>query len=194
MKFLCEFYMPNDLDQTSFDRIIALHKLVKIEKNQFLFRCNEYANELYIIEKGIVRGYLQKTEEEEDLTIDFFLQNDIVVDEASVFNNEPVSINYQAISEVVAWKLSLSDFYSFFHESEAMRLWILNRVTKALSKANKKLIWMKTKNGLEKYQDILSNHPDFALNIPLKYLATYLGITDTSLSRIRRELVKRKKD
>ena len=45
-----------------------------------------------------------------------------------------------------------------------------------------------TKTPLERYEYLLEMHPEYVLNIPLKYLASYLGMTPETLSRIRAKI------
>ena len=52
----------------------------------------------------------------------------------------------------------------------------------------KRIFQLQKNNAFERYSDLLKNHPEYLQNIPLQYLASYLGITQRHLSRIRREI------
>jgi CRP-like cAMP-binding protein len=55
-------------------------------------------------------------------------------------------------------------------------------------KLEKRVFMLQKEKAERKYQDLLENHPDYLKHIPLNYLASYLGITQRHLSRIRKEI------
>ena len=90
---------------------------------------------------------------------------------------------------MIVWEIDIKSFHKLFDEIPEFRVWVRNRVVKALINEKQTNLWMKTKAAHDRYQDMIQNNPDFNYHVPLKYIATYLGITDSSLSRIRREMM-----
>jgi CRP-like cAMP-binding protein len=60
-------------------------------------------------------------------------------------------------------------------------------VTKVMLQLQQRIVSLQFKNALHKYQNLLISYPDVSLRVPLGYLASYLGITQETLSRIRKQ-------
>ncbi len=168
--------------------IASCHNKVEIARNQILLPKGEIISEIYLIESGIARSFVKNSDMEE-ITTHFFVHNEIIVDEISFLKKIPSESTYQAITDMVVWKITLDDFYHLFDTQSEFRVWVRDRITSALIKEKQTHLWMKTKSAQERYTDLILKNPEFNYHVPLKYIATYLGITDTSLSRIRREIM-----
>ena len=60
-----------------------------------------------------------------------------------------------------------------------------------MTELKERMLLLQTETAENRYLLLLKQHPDLIQNVPLKYIASYLGITDTSLSRIRKLTIKK---
>lgn len=177
-------FKENDL------QIIAqAHKKVELPKGSYIFKEGETANEYYLLEKGIVRAFVLDYNNNE-ITTELFTDNEIVIVPASLFQRQPSQETVQTITDCVLWKIDFQDFQNLFTShpgfSEWGRLWF----TFQLFSLKQKSLDMVTQTALNRYLKLLKDKPQLVQNTPLKHIASYLGITDTSLSRIRKEVLK----
>lgn len=169
--------------------IAQAHKKVKLPKGSYIFKEGETANEYYLLEKGIVRAFVLDYNNNE-ITTELFTDNEIVIVPASLFQRQPSQETVQTITDCVLWKIDFQDFQNLFTShpgfSEWGRLWF----TFQLFSLKQKSLDMVTQTASNRYLKLLKDKPQLVQNTPLKHIASYLGITDTSLSRIRKEVLK----
>lgn len=169
--------------------IAKAHQKIEIAKGSALLKEGEIANEYFLLEKGIVRAFVHDYNNNE-ITTEFFVENEIVIVPASLFQRNSSQENVQAVTDCVLWKISFNDFQHLFHSvpgfSEWGRLWFTTQVFSLKQKS----LDMVTQTATNRYLKLLKEKPQIIQNAPLKQIASFLGITDTSLSRIRKDLLK----
>lgn len=169
--------------------IAKAHQKIEITKGSFLLSEGEIANEYFLLEKGLVRAYVHDYNNNE-ITTEFFVENEIVIVPASLFQRNPSQENLQAVTDCALWKISFNDFQHLFHSvpgfSEWGRLWFTTQVFSLKQKS----LDIVTETATNRYLKLLKEKPQIIQNAPLKQIASFLGITDTSLSRIRKDLLK----
>ena len=147
------------------------------------------ANEYYIAESGLVRSYLYDYEETE-ITTGFAGQGEVVIDVASLFQRVPTEDYIQCLTDCVLWKIEFDTFQELFHRLPAMREWGRAWMVFELYCSKIRSTEMITLPATKRYLQLLDQHPEVLQLAPLKHIASYLGVTDTSLSRIRKEVTK----
>lgn len=168
-------------------KISDAHVPVEFKKNAFLLKEGEIAHEYYILEKGLVRAFVHDSDNN-DITTEFFCENEIVIIPSSLFQKIPSQENLQTIIDCKFLKIQYDDFQELFHTIEGMREWGRMWFTYQLFAVKNQKIEMITESATHRYLKLMKDKPEIIQNAPLKYIASYLGITDTSLSRIRREI------
>jgi CRP-like cAMP-binding protein len=97
----------------------------------------------------------------------------------------------QATRDCVCWELDFETFQSLFHGMESFREQGRATLVGSYFALKERSISMIADQAKDRYLSLLKEKPDIFQNASLKHIATYLGITDTSLSRIRKEIVGR---
>ncbi|MEG0984239.1 Crp/Fnr family transcriptional regulator, partial [Algoriella sp.] len=143
----------------------------------------------YFLEKGYVRSYTLN-EDNEEVTTNIFYAPCFVNDFLSFFKKEPTKEIYQTISTCSFWETSLENVQNNFHNIPDFRefsrlLFVINYY-----KLNDRIIALTSQKAETRYLNLLEKHPDIFQHVPLKIIASYLGVTNSSLSRIRKEIVK----
>lgn len=158
------------------------------EKNEHLLKIGNIENNSYILISGTVRYYTinDKTEER---NLYFFSDNDYFTAFESYFKKSASAIGLQTISEskILIMHKEKFDFLSDkYHVVEKIRSKILEQFILKSTSIHQDLLSL---NSKEKYKKLLAENPQIIKEIPIKHLATYLGIHPNSLSRIRKEIV-----
>ncbi|MGB6153255.1 MAG: Crp/Fnr family transcriptional regulator [Pricia sp.] len=167
--------------------IMDVHEKVYFSKGDFLLQVGAKAAEYFIVEKGLMRSFVYDTNGN-DITTDFFGEGDIAIEVSSLFMGIPSQENIQTLTEGHAWKITFDDFQNLFHTVEGISEWGRAWFSQQLFSAKQRSIDMITKSAPDRYLYLEKNKPQIIKNAPLKHIASYLGVTDTSLSRIRKEI------
>ena len=171
------------------EKITATFCEFELDKNQILIDQNTISTKTYFLEKGYVRSYTLN-EDNEEVTTNIFYAPCFVNDFLSFFRKEPTKEVYQTISTCSFWETSLENVQNNFHNIPDFRefsrlLFVINYY-----KLNDRVIALTSQKAETRYLNLLQKNPDIFQHVPLKIIASYLGITNSSLSRIRKEIVK----
>lgn len=169
--------------------IFEAHEKVKFSKGDFLLKKGQVANAYFCIKTGLVRSYVYDYDGN-DITTGFIGRNEIAIDVVSLFNRIPTVEYFQALTDVECYVIDLEKFQVLYHSIKGFNEWGRGWMSESLFQLKQRTIAMITDSASERYQRLQNQHPEILQQSPLKYIASYLGITDTSLSRIRKELSK----
>jgi len=185
--FLNNVFGKTDMTKEEKEIAISKFKQVTFEKNSFLLEEGKTANHYWFIQSGFARSYVIDTEGN-DITTNFFSVGDIVIDWPSFFLRNPTRENIQALSDCVCWQLDFETFQELFHSIRNFREQGRTTLVGSYFALKRHSISMIADQAKDRYLKLLKEKPHIVQNVSLKHIATYLGITDTSLSRIRKEI------
>jgi CRP-like cAMP-binding protein len=188
--FLHNIFIEPNFKPEELEKVLQQYKRVEFAKHDYLIREGSIGNYYFFLESGFARSFAIDLEGN-DITTKFFGPKDIVIDWYSYFLKKPVRENIQAISPCVAWKITFEDFMKLF-AIEAFREVGRTRLVSSFFELKNHTTSMIIDPAKDRYLNLLKEKPAIVQNVPLKQIATYLGITDTSLSRIRKEIANEK--
>ncbi|HET6538837.1 MAG TPA: Crp/Fnr family transcriptional regulator [Chryseolinea sp.] len=161
-----------------------------VKKSEFLFKEGRVCNDYYFLESGFIRAFAYNTEGN-DVTTNFYSSNQVVFEVASFFNRTPLKENYQALVDCEGWFITYEQLNKLFHSMQEFRDFGRSILVKGFSALKIRMLAMITETAEQRYDALLKSNPEIFKHAALKYIASYLGITDTSLSRIRKEYIKK---
>lgn len=189
MDFLQKIYGQPLHSPSELQLIFDAHQQVTFRKDEYILREGQVSNEYYCLEKGLVRTYVTDYHGD-DITTGFIEENDIAIDVFSLFQRLPAKESMQALTDCTAWKMEFARFQELYLSIGAFSEWGRAWMSQSLFQLKQRSLTMITDSATERYLALQKHHPAILLHAPLKYIASYLGITDTSLSRIRKEVAK----
>lgn len=157
-----------------------------VAKKSPLLKLGHTERHLSFIVRGIVRFYIPK--EDNDLTFGFAFSNGFVSAYDSFLTQTPSSYQIETLAETELWRLTYNDLQDIYKNST-----IGNTVGRLASedlflKKSKRELSLLNDTAEERYLKLLTEQPHLIQQIPLKYIASYIGITPQALSRIRRRI------
>ncbi len=188
--FLSSIFIEQNFKKEDLETILQQYQRIEFSKNDFLIQEGTTANFYYFMESGFARSYVIDLEGN-DISTKFFGPTDIVIDWHSYFLKTKCRENIQAITPCVAWKITFENFMKLFN-IEAFRDVGRTRLVNNYFELKTHSVSVIADPAKDRYLNLLKTKPDIIQNVPLKQIATYLGITDTSLSRIRKEIAEQK--
>lgn len=178
----------NSINKISNDSSIELAKisqLINFPKNSIIQNIGSSCRTIYFIQSGCARIFYDK--DGTDITEHFAFKNELIVRAESLFTGKPTSKGIQAIDDTFIWaidSLKLFSLYDIHHDLERLFRILFER---EYVNTTRRIESLQFKTAKERYLELLDT-TDYVQKIPLKYIATYLGITQVSLSRIRAEI------
>lgn len=180
-------YKHPALRKEELELIGKAHTRVDFEKGHVFLESDKMANEYFLIASGLVRSWLYNYNGDE-ITTEFYGDGDILINVSSLFQRIPAKENSVALTSGTALKIDFDKFQELYHQIPAFNEWGRAWMSNQLFMSKQRNIDMVSRSAAERYLAILKNKPQIIKEAPLKYIASYLGITDSSLSRIRKEI------
>jgi CRP-like cAMP-binding protein len=157
-------------------------KAVTVPKNYYLVKEGNVCQSFYLVVQGSFRHY-QITDTGNEITQNLYLDNDWIVDYKSFTSQQPSSSVIQATEDSEVFELSVYDLHYLMKTSDAF--FQLGRIFQfALQQG----LHLQISTPKERYIFLLQNKPRLIQRFQLKYIASYLGMTPETLSRVRRNI------
>ncbi len=162
----------------------------ELSKGNLILEEGKVSQEYLFLEQGFMRAFAYNTEGDE-VTTSFYSSNQVVFEVSSFFNRTPSKENIQALTDCQGWSITFEQLNHLFHALPEFREFGRSILVKGFSGLKVRMLSMITETAEERYAHLLQANPEIFQNAPLKHIASYLGVTDTSLSRIRKEFAKK---
>ena len=176
-----------DLNQQQIDLITKKAEMLELRKEEYFSEAGKIAQQVGFVLDGIVRVCYYNNKGEE-ITKYFIDENNLVVDLES-FNNDICSNAYvQAVTDCKILVFSKKDWKELL---DIIIPWnsIVNKIiSRALIQKVERRSPLVTEDAATRYLTFLKIYPNAVNRIPLSYVASYLGMTQSSLSRIRKNV------
>lgn len=157
-----------------------------LEKGETLVTPGQVASFLAYIDKGAFRVYYYDGKGNQ-ITTWFSFENMFIADLPSFYCDDLANQHIEAIEESVVFIAQKKDLEKLYSIHPTYQTFGRKFAERGMVRVMNRMRSLQTKSAEERYLELM-DQPEFLQRIPLKYLATYLGVTDTSLSRIRKSV------
>lgn len=185
------FISDNKLEETPLSRLKDAFitgikqntKAITIPPKTVLLEEGEIANTLYLINKGCLRLFFFN--DGKDITFQFFFEENFVASFDSLYKGTPSYFSLESIESSEVFPIKKEDFYEQMESNHSLRLLYEEIIIERFS-FYQQLFLSRIKNTQQqRYEELLKDYPNIIQRVPQHYIASYLGITPISLSRIR---------
>lgn len=171
------------LPQISLDTLLRFVSEVEYPKNFCLFRENRKETKSYFIKNGIVRAYACK--EEKEITFWIGQEGDLVFPLQTLFTGLGEYANVELLEDCVLYEIDLKNLKELYLNDIHIANWGRKY---ACIKSEKLFITRQFKTSMERYIELIKECPDITQRVQLGIIASYLGISQVNLSRIRAKI------
>jgi len=158
-------------------------KQIEVPARTILLHEGRVSKTMYFIQKGCLRTWVNNDGKE--ITTQFFFENDSVSSIESFRTNQPSLYSIESLEPCVLQTISQKDFKTILENAPGAKAVFEEHLFKRLLQGQK-LFYSYLKNTpQQRYGELIENYPRIVQRVPQHYIASYLGITSVSLSRIR---------
>lgn len=170
-------------ENQEWSKFVHLFKEEEVPAKTVLLREGEISKKAFYIEKGCVRAWFNN--DGKDVTFQFFFEGQGVSSIESFRTNQPSLFTIETIEPCILRSVSKIDFQTILDKSPLIRQQIEEQTFQRLIFYQKLFLSRIKDNPEKRYRDLLKNNPEILQRVPQHYIASFLGITSVSLSRIR---------
>ncbi|KYG71564.1 Crp/Fnr family transcriptional regulator [Roseivirga echinicomitans] len=164
-------------------KLLDLFTEVRLPKQSIVLKANRVESKLLFIKKGIVRAFVAQPEGE--VTFWFGKEGDVVLSMKSYVKGLPAYESIELLEDSQLYEIQSERLQKLFDQDVHIANWGRKLAEQELIKTEERLISRQFKTASERYMELLNQNPDLLQRVLLKHIASYLGITQVSLSRIR---------
>ena len=165
------------------DEFAHLFKRREIPARTILLREGEISKKAFLIEKGCMRLWFNN--QGKDVTFQFFFEGQAVSSIESFETNQPSLYSIESIEPCVIQVSTRKDFQQMLDASAIIKKQVEGTIFERLLFYQKLFLSRIKDSPEERYRELLASNPEILKRVPQHYIASFLGITPVSLSRIR---------
>ena len=162
------------------------HKIVQLPAKAILLDAGNIATDIFFVKTGCLRSWFNA--DGKDVTLQFFMPGQPVASFESLVNSTPSEYSIETILPTEVAIVNGLEFKSWVESHPEYHLQGIYFAMERLSSYQKLFLSRIKDTPQERYELLLKEHPEIITQIPQHYIASYLGITPVSLSRIRSRL------
>src|SRR5687768_16435960 len=182
--FIAQYVSLSDLE---LEDIADKFKSKVVKKNDYLLRQGDTCKDLVFVQKGCLRLYYIK--EDIEVSVWFAFQQSSAIEIYSFISQKPSDYFLQAIEDTEVLCLSKTELNRLYQYQPKMQQMMRNFWEDVIINLISRFTALQKDSAEKRYLDLL-NKPAYLETIPQKYLASFIGVTPTSLSRIRKQIIK----
>ena len=186
---LAEISKISKFDIDEVDKFKTYFRPITVGKNTILEEQDKIPNHLYFVVSGFMRLFFYDNNGEEQTTY-LCAQNGFIASFSALINQTKATENVECITDCTILKISYAETKTLIEKSEIFKAFSLTMFEKAMHSASLRANDLANLSAEQRYQKMIDEQAHFVQNIPLQYIASYLGIKPQSLSRIRKQIIK----
>ena len=173
------------LDEKSTQEVCQLTTLKEVKKGELFIELGRSNQSEYFLVEGVCRSFLLNPDGEE-VTVSFFNTGTVLSPYVTRTSKSLSIINFQALTEVIIGEMDALEFQQLMVQNLETREFGNSVLRLELQKKVQKEINMASLNAKERLEIFRKDYPGFENLVPHPSISTYLGITNVSLSRLRK--------
>lgn len=164
----------------------SFFKTVEVPAKTVVLQEGKVSKTMFFVEKGCLRTWVNNDGKE--ITTQFFFEGESVSSIESFINNQPSLYAIETIEPSVLQTISQDDLQKIIASSPKLKSQMEAHLFNRLFQTQQLFYSYLKNNPQRRYQELMEMHPEILKRVPQHYIASYLGITPVSLSRIRNRL------
>ncbi len=181
--FIDAIYPMNDDDWNFF---CSKLRQERIAKKEVISKMGIVETHLSFIAEGMVRFYIPDVTT--DLTFGFLFENQFVTAYDSFISQTPSPYQIEALTPTTLWRISYKDLQDVYQHTESGNIIGRKMAENMFLIKSKRELSLLNQSAEERYLALFRERPQLIRQIPLKYIASYIGVTPQALSRIRKRI------
>ena len=171
------------LPATEKELFLSQFERIEVRKGTNIVSAQKVERFVYFIEEGVARAY--RDTEKGQTTIWFGEAGGVILSFLSFFKNQPGYESIEVLEDSILYRISSNNLQELYTQHLPIANWGRKFAEQELLLTEQRFMDLQFKTATERYKDLIKNYPTILQRVQLGHIASYLGITQVSLSRIR---------
>ncbi|MEO1049014.1 MAG: Crp/Fnr family transcriptional regulator [Bacteroidota bacterium] len=178
-----------NLSDEQFEQITPKLKLKFLKKKKDLIMEGQVCQQVAFVNKGALRSYSVDNKGQQHV-IQLAVEDYWIADLYSFLTQTPSQLSIEAIEDCELLMLRYDDLQTLYDKIPPLERYFRKLAERAYIATQQRLNVTLSTSAEDRYKELIEKHPSIVQRIPLVHIASYLGITPESLSRVRKQLYK----
>lgn len=184
---ISEIFKNLSFSEEEYALLDTVFEKLHLNKGSSLLKTGDPVEYQYFIAQGCLRTfYLDKSAKEH--TVQFAVQDWWISDYTAFFSNSKATLNIECLQDSQVFKVSRSNLEELFIQIPRLETFFRKKLEGAFSSFQKRILANLSQSAKERYLDFVASYPNIEQSVKNYHIASYLGVTTETLSRIRREI------
>lgn len=185
--FLLEIFQDLFFSPKQEKTIASKFEKLTLKKGTLLLKTNEIVHNQYFVYNGCLRTYFIDPYGKEH-TIQFAIKDWWISDYTAFFSTEKAIMNIEVIKDATLYKISKKNIDTLYQDVPILETFFRKKMERAFGGFQKRIVASLALSAKERYISFINTYPNIQKSVKNYHIASYLGVTTESLSRIRKEL------
>jgi len=176
--------------ERTLDEVVEYFEELTIAKNDFFLREGKINDRYFFLQSGFMRAFTFDSDGNE-ITTNFYRKDSVVFEVSSFYLKTKSTENIQAVTDCIGYSIDYDQLNMLMHAVPEFRAYGVAMLAKEYVLFKKRALELINLSGEARYENLITSDKEIFQHAQLKQIASYLNVTDTSLSRIRREFSKK---
>jgi CRP-like cAMP-binding protein len=172
------------------DLVVEYFEEITISKNDFFLKEGKVNDRYFFLQSGFMRAFTNDIDGNE-VTTNFYQKDSVVFEVSSFYLKTKSTENIQAVTDCTGYAISYEQLNLLLHTIPEFRAYGVVMLAKEYVLFKKRALELINLSGEARYEKLITTNKEVFQFAQLKQIASYLNVTDSSLSRIRREFFKK---
>ena len=183
MNFIDYIHQKTLIDNETLKALDTLFIPKQYKKYSYLLKAGSPSKEVFYIEEGIMGQFY--TKEEKDITHAFYMENDFYMPVENIYFHQPYPFALEALEPCLVRVAEFAQVEEIINNNPQLERFMRMLLVSFLKSLSDRIYAIKFQTAQERYELLLKNYPKILLRVPLGHIASFLGITQQTLSVIR---------
>lgn len=175
------------LQSESINKLEQISEKLICKRNNLLIRQDKIQKDIYFLASGLARVYYETLDRQ--ITLDFVSPGGTLISMNSYVHNTPGYENIDLLEDGIVYKIDQKQLFALYESDIALANWGRKMAELEFIKAEQRTMSKLFNTAQERYAELLKKYPQYIQRIKLGYIASYLGVSQVTLSRIRANIL-----
>lgn len=175
------------LQPKSINKLEQISEKLICKRNNLLIRQDKIQKDIYFLASGLARVYYETLDRQ--ITLDFVSPGGTLISMNSYVHNSPGYENIDLLEDGIVYKIDQKQLFALYESDIALANWGRKMAELEFIKAEQRTMSKLFNTAQERYAELLKKYPQYIQRIKLGYIASYLGVSQVTLSRIRANIL-----
>ncbi|CAM3802053.1 Crp/Fnr family transcriptional regulator [Sphingobacterium prati] len=175
------------LQSESINKLEQISEKLICKRNNLLIRQDKIQKDIYFLASGLARVYYETADRQ--ITLDFVSPGGTLISMNSYVHDTPGYENIDLLEDSIVYRIDQKQLFALYESDIALANWGRKMAELEFIKAEQRTMSKLFNTAQERYAELLKKYPQYIQRIKLGYIASYLGVSQVTLSRIRANIL-----